>query len=90
MTEPVMSGRFSLYQTPEGGVHIAYKADGDDTETRHVEIPGFIAKAAKAAAEGKLNPIQMAKVMMGHAPEAGDIRDGAAGSEPASGMGVHS
>jgi len=90
MTEPVMSGRFSLYETPDGGVHIAYKPDGDDAETRHVAIPGFIAKAAKAAAEGKLNPIQMAKMVMGHDAEAGNLPNGGPRTTAVGSMGDHS
>lgn len=64
MPEPVMKGRFTLYETPAGGFHIAYLPDGAD-DTRHLEIPGAIVGLAKASAEGKLSPMAMAKAFMG-------------------------
>jgi hypothetical protein len=64
MTEPMMKGRFTLYETPDGGYHIAYLAD-DTEETRHIEVPGPLVSLAKAGAEGKLNPLAMARMFMG-------------------------
>lgn len=61
--EPWLKGRFTLYETPDGGTHIAYIADGED-ETRHIEIPGFIVKNARDFAAGKLNPFTVIKEMM--------------------------
>jgi hypothetical protein len=61
--EPILKGRFNLYETPSGGFHIAYVAD-DETETRHLEIPAMVVRMAKASAEGKLNPMQALKEMM--------------------------
>lgn len=49
---PFMHGKFSLYETPEGGYHVAYKEDGDNTETKHIEIPAFMVNMAKKASEG--------------------------------------
>lgn len=69
--EPTLNGRFSLYQTPEGGIHIAWMAD-DDPETHHLEVPGFLASLARRAAEGKLTPAQMLKEVMSNA-QAGDL-----------------
>lgn len=63
--EPAMKGRFTLYDTPEGGYHIAYQADGD-AETRHLEIPGMVIRMARASAEGKLNPLQAMRQLMSH------------------------
>jgi hypothetical protein len=61
-----MNGRFTLYETPDGGYHIAYVADGQD-DTRHLEIPAFLVRMAKAGAEGRLNPAAAFKEMMRNA-----------------------
>lgn len=65
MPNPVMNGRFALYETPDGGYHIAYQPDGD-TEARHLEIPAIVIKMAKASAAGKLNPMTAMREMMGN------------------------
>lgn len=67
MPEPMIKGRFTVYETPDGGYHIAYVADGQE-ETRHMEIPAMIIRLAKAGADGKVNPLQMMREMMAHAP----------------------
>lgn len=41
--EPILKGRFAIYATPDGGLHLAYRADGDD-EDRHVPIPALALK----------------------------------------------
>jgi hypothetical protein len=61
LPEPFLKGRFNLYETPEGGYHLAYIPDGE-TETKHMEIPAMAVKTARLAAEGKLNPF---KALMG-------------------------
>jgi hypothetical protein len=63
MPEPILKGRFNLYETPDGGFHIAYIAD-DTTDTRHLEIPAMVIRMARMSAEGKLNPIKALKEMM--------------------------
>lgn len=63
MPEPILKGRFNLYETPDGGFHIAYMADGE-TETRHLEIPAMVVRMARLSAEGKLNPVKAIKEMM--------------------------
>ena len=64
--EPRIRGRFSLYDLPDGGIHIAWLPVGmEESETQHIEIPGQVLKVAKLASEGKLNPMQLAKEMMG-------------------------
>lgn len=65
--EPTLMGRFNMWETPEGGFHIAYIADGD-TETRHLEIPGMVVRMARMSAEGKLNPMQALKGLMASEP----------------------
>jgi hypothetical protein len=65
--EPTIKGRFNLWDTPEGGFHIAYIADGTD-ETRHLEIPGMVVRVARMAAEGKLSPAKAMREMMSNGP----------------------
>jgi hypothetical protein len=65
--EPILKGRFNLYETPDGGWHIAYIPDDTD-ETKHLEIPAMVIRMARASAEGKLNPMQALKEMMTNAP----------------------
>ncbi len=45
MTEPIkiISGKFTLYQTPKGGMHLSMHADGEE-EPRHIEIPAMMVK----------------------------------------------
>jgi len=47
MTAPepqaLVSGKFTLYQTPKGGMHLALQVEGE-TEPRHVEIPAMMVK----------------------------------------------
>jgi hypothetical protein len=56
-------GRYRLYEKPDGTLRIQYQIDGKDTED-FMEIPGAMIKLAKAASEGKLNPMQMMKSAM--------------------------
>jgi hypothetical protein len=69
MPNAIMKGRFTLYETPDGGYHIAYKPDGDDRDAQHLEIPAAIVRLAKMGAEGKLSPMAMAKAFAGHHAE---------------------
>lgn len=58
--EPRIKGRFNLYDTPDGGLHIAYQQDGSE-ETEHLELPGKLLKLAEMMGKGKLNPVEMFK-----------------------------
>lgn len=64
--EPIMTGRFNLFETQGGGFHIAYLPDGENQETQHIDIPAAIINAAKMAAQGKLNPFKMMRGMLGN------------------------
>lgn len=66
MAKLLMNGKFSLYETPEGGLHIAYSPDGEE-ETKHLEIPAMVVRMARMSAEGKLNPLQAFRMMAGAA-----------------------
>lgn len=67
MPDPILKGRFNLYETPDGGYHIAYLPDGDD-ETKHFEIPAMVIRMARMAADGKMNPARMLKDLLSNAP----------------------
>jgi hypothetical protein len=43
--EPFIKGKFSIYETPDHGFHVAALFDGE-TEVRHAEIPGAMLKMA--------------------------------------------
>lgn len=62
--EPILKGRFTLYETPDGGYHVAFLPDGME-ETRHLEVPGPLVSLAKMGAEGRLSPLAMARAFMG-------------------------
>lgn len=47
VAEPVARGKFAIYQTPQGGVHLVLQMDGED-EPRHVELPKMVVKMMMA------------------------------------------
>ncbi len=49
--ELLSRGAYSLYKTPDGGLHLAYRADGEE-EDRHLPIPPAVMRMAEAAANG--------------------------------------
>jgi hypothetical protein len=59
-----MTGKFSLYDTADGGIHIAYLPDGTE-ETQHMVIPGKAIQLARMMESGKLNPASLMRAMMG-------------------------
>lgn len=61
MTSPkeMMSGRFTMYETPQGGFHFSYVKDGEE-EMRHLDIPPVVAKVMK----GEMNPMTAIRKMM--------------------------
>jgi len=58
---PIIKGRFNVYETPDGGLHIAYVRDGEE-EIQHITLPGMVINAAKMMEAGKLNPMQALKM----------------------------
>jgi hypothetical protein len=66
--EPRLKGRFNLYDTPDGGIHISYQEDyksadeeGNpiDEPVQHLEVPGAILQMAKMLENGEMNPMQV-------------------------------
>lgn len=45
--ELLVSARVSVYATPKGGVHVALRVDGEDTD-RHLEPPSALLKLLAA------------------------------------------
>ena len=69
--EPTMRGRYTMYDLPDGGLHIAYTVEEEPgSEPRHLEIPGMVVRMARAAAEGRLNPVKAMRDLMSNAPAA--------------------
>lgn len=70
--EPKMKGRFSVYDTPDGGIHIVYQEDPKlidedgpvDEEMKHIEIPGHIFRMATMLESGALSPAKLMKNLM--------------------------
>jgi hypothetical protein len=59
--EPRIKGRFNLFDTPDGGLHIAYQRD-DSEETEHLELPGKLLKLAEMMGKGGFNPMNAMKM----------------------------
>lgn len=65
---PFMKGRFNVYETPDGGFHIAYQKDGQE-EIEHINLPGPLIRAAQMMSDGKLSPIAAMKMITGMGKE---------------------
>lgn len=63
---PFMRGVFALYDTPDGGIHLAFRPD-DASEDQHQQIPAHIVNLARAAMEngGSLGPMEMISALRG-------------------------
>jgi len=54
---PRQAGRYNLFDTPDGGLHIAYTIDGSET-TEHIDVPGKILAMAKMMESGSMSPMK--------------------------------
>jgi hypothetical protein len=45
-------GQFSVFKTVDGGLHVAYRLDGQD-EDGHLPVPAAVIRMALAAASGR-------------------------------------
>lgn len=43
---PFMKGKFAIFETPQGGLHIAYRLDGTE-EDKHIDLPPAMIKMAE-------------------------------------------
>lgn len=63
--KPNMTGRFALYETPDGGRLLAYVTDGE-TEQHQVVIPAPLIKMMEAKQRGEsVNPFSLFKMFAG-------------------------
>ena len=61
---PILKGVYSIYETPGGGYHVAYRVDGTE-EDQHIEVPGWIVALAHQKSEGSLTPMALFKGLRG-------------------------
>jgi len=70
---PYLKGRFALFRTPDGGIHIAYQPDPPEDadpnevqETQHMEVPGMVVTMAEQMQGGQMpSPMQLMKMFRG-------------------------
>lgn len=61
MSEPIMRGKFALYED-HGGYLLAFEDELGDGTTQHIAVPATLVAIGRARAEGKtINP----KMLMG-------------------------
>jgi hypothetical protein len=60
MPQVLHEGRYRLYEKPDGGLHLVYLVDGQETE-QHMEIPGAMLRLARMASEGNMTFPQFVK-----------------------------
>ena len=58
---PLMRGRFSLYETVQGGYHLTWRAEGEDVD-QHAEVPPMVVKLAR---KGGMNPMDALRALSG-------------------------
>jgi hypothetical protein len=56
----IHKGVYTLWEKPDGSLRIQYHRD-DKEEEDFFELPGAMVKLAKAAEQGKMNPMDMIK-----------------------------
>lgn len=61
---PTSQGTYALYTLPDGGLHLAYRAQGTDAD-EHIDVPAFVIKMARNMAEGKGTPFGPLGKLMG-------------------------
>jgi len=64
---PFLRGKFALYHTPDGGIHIAYRPVPTELdrepEDQHIQIPAMVVALAQQMQDGKMpGPLQMVKM----------------------------
>jgi hypothetical protein len=58
----VHKGAYTLWEKPDGTLRIQYRRVDSDKDD-FFELPGAMVKLAKAASEGKMNPMDMMKAV---------------------------
>jgi len=54
---PRQKGRYNLFDTPDGGIHISYSIDGIEG-IEHIEIPGKLIQMSKMLESGSMSPMK--------------------------------
>jgi hypothetical protein len=54
---PRQKGRYNLFDTPDGGIHISYTIEGSE-EVEHIEVPGKLLQMAKMMENGSMSPLK--------------------------------
>jgi hypothetical protein len=65
MPELLLKGAFGIFETPDGGIHLTFRIEGQD-EDKHMEFSPMMLKAMKMAFPGKGDPLTMLKMGSGH------------------------
>jgi hypothetical protein len=60
----LLKGKFGIFETPEGGVHLVFKLEGQEDD-KHMEFTPFMLKAMAMAFPGKGNPLDMLRMGSG-------------------------
>lgn len=60
---PFLAGRFALFDTPDGGIHLAYRPDGEP-EDHHEQLPADLVGLMRTLKEGGKPPSPMAMMRM--------------------------
>jgi hypothetical protein len=63
----LLKGKFGIFETPEGGVHLVFNLDGQDGD-KHMEFTPVMLKMMQMAFPGKGNPLQMLRMGSGQNP----------------------
>lgn len=49
VVEPIVRGKFALFETPNGGYHLTLQLD-NEAEPRHIEVPKMMVKLMQSKA----------------------------------------
>jgi len=58
----LFKGQFSVYKTDDGGLHVAYRLDGTETDG-HLPVPAAVLRLGFAAAAGRGPLAMLARVV---------------------------
>ena len=66
-SEAFWAGRAAVFETPDGGAVVAYRADGEQADSHH-PIPAAVWQIMASLMRGEaidLNPLSIVKLLMG-------------------------
>lgn len=59
--QALIKGKFGIFETPEGGVHLVFQIEGQEGD-KHMEFSPVMLKAMRMAFPGKGDPLQMLRM----------------------------